>query len=180
MHRNKNSVVILQDKMVFWMGIILFIWFTVCGVVFIYLTFTPYGVGTSADRWIVRAIFSACVLLFPILFIVDPYRYLVWYRFTSEGIYYHTTFRRKKLLPYGDFPYIMHGRYLHISYWRDYIVFSSRWLSNTELESINHVAPSTKLLKVKYSEKTCQTLLEILPRKQRASVAGVKAAIERR
>ena len=180
MRKNDNEIIVFQDLTVACMGIILFILLTAGGCWCIYLTFLPNTVGSTFSTWASRILMMGCVLTLPILFVVNPDRYFVWYRFTDEGIIYHTIFRRKKLLPYNTFPYVMHGRYMHGVYWRDYIVFSSRWLSNAEQNQINHVSPSATMLKIRYSEKTCQKLLSILPRKMKVSVSSIKASIEHR
>lgn len=179
--KRSNTVVVLQDRMVFIMLIILFVAFTVAGSWLFYVTLSSsMGHGSAFSVWFLRCISMIGVLVLPTLCVVDPYRYAVWYQFSSDGIYCCTTFRRKKLLPYSSFPYVMHGCYWHGAFWRDYIVFSTRFLTNQELTHINHVSPSTKLLKIQYSEKTCQKLLSILPQKRRVSVLSIKAAIERR
>ena len=68
----------------------------------------------------------------------------------------------------------MHGKYLHLAYWRDYIIFSNRRLSEKELLQINNVAPSSELIKIKNSEKTYNKLIAILPQHQKMSVAAIK------
>ena len=156
------------------MSILGFLLLSVISCWVIYTTTLPTTTGSLTVRWLTRIMFTCTGLCMPVLFIVNPDRYITWYRFSPEGISYHTIFRRKKLLPYSAFPYVMHGKYFHGAYWRDYIIFSNRRLKNSELEQINHVAPSTTLIKVRYSEKTCRKLLSVLPEKYRASVAAIQ------
>ena len=178
MRKADNSIVVLQDGMVVCMGITHFILLTVGGGWMIYISFLPSPSDSAFSIWGLRIMMLACILALPILFVVNPERYFVWYRFTDEGIFFHTIFRRKKLLPYNTFPYVMHGKYRHGVYWRDYIVISNRRLTDAELNHINHVSPSSTLLKIRYSEKTCQKLLRILPQKQKTSVSSIKSSIE--
>ena len=180
MRKAEKSVVILQDAMVVFMSITVFVLLSAGGGWLIYISFLPIAVGSAFSMWGLRTIIATSILVLPVQFVVNPERYFVWYQFTERGIVYHTIFRRKKLLSYNAFPYVMHGRYMHGVYWRDYIVFSSHWLSNSELNQINHVSPSATMLKIRYSEKTCQKLLSILPRKMKVSVSSIKASIEHR
>lgn len=165
--KKEQSVLVFQDKMVLIMGIILTLVCAVSSGWILHMTTLPTS-SSLASIWICRIISISMGLVLPFLFIVDPYRYIVWYRFSPECITYHTLFRRKKVIPYSAFPYVMHGKYLHGIYWRHYIVFSNRRLKESELNQINHVAPSPKLIKVQYSKKTYRALLSILPPKYRS------------
>ena len=142
-------------------------------------SFSPYS--PTAAVWFARVLFGIGILFLPFLLIVNPDRYIVWYRLTSECIEYHTAFRRKRELPYSCFPYVMHGKYLHGVYWRDYIVFSDRRLKDAELNRINHVSPSAEhFIKIRYSEKTAEKLMSVLPAKYQRTVSGIKETILKR
>lgn len=119
-------------------------------------------------------LWGSCWATLPIVVIADPSRYVVWYRFSQDGIEYHTLFRRKKMLPYSNYPYVLHGKYLHGVYWRHYIIFTDRRIKNAELSQINHVAPSDQLIKVQYSKKVLVSLVAVLPEKPRASLTAIR------
>jgi hypothetical protein len=181
MKNSEESVVVMQDGMVACMGIILFILLTATSGWMLYIFSVPgLSSGSVFSLWACRVLAIVGILVLPILFIIYPERYFVWYRFTLDGFYYNTVFRRKKLLSYNAFPYVMHGRYMHGVYWRDYIIFSNRRLTDAELNHINHVSPSALLLKIRYSEKVYQKLLNMLPRKQKVSLTSIKSSIEHR
>ena len=180
MRSNKKGIVVFQDKMVLCMLAILWTSWTVCGVWVLYLTTLPTD-SPLAAVWFVRVLFGIGILFIPFLLIVNPDRYIVWYRLTRECIEYHTAFRRKRELPYSCFPYVMHGKYLHGVYWRDYIVFSDRRLKDAELNQINHVSPSAEhFIKIRYSEKTAEKLMSVLPAKYQRTVSGIKESILKR
>lgn len=146
-----------------------------CAFLFLYVTIPPTAesVITIWD-WFLRFLAVFGILHLPVIICLDPYRYIVWFRFAQEGIEYHTLFRRKKILPYANYPYLLHGRYLHGVYWRHYIIFSDRRLKELELTRINHVAPSTRMIKVKYSKKAYCALEAVLPSKLRATLTAIR------
>ena len=180
MNKENHSITILQDGMVVFMGITLFILITAVSCCMMYVAFLPNPDSLAAFDWGTGLLAMFCGLALPVLFVITPERYFVWYHFTEEGIWYHVLFRRKKMLPYATFPYVMHGKYMHGVYWRDYIVFSNRRLSNSELNRINHVSPSATLIKMRCSAKTCQKLMYILPRKYQGTVSVIQSSLERR
>ena len=169
----KSTIVIFQDKMVWFMGIVLFAVCSGLSCWILYLTTLPTESSMTAV-WIARVIFACTGLGLPIVFLVNPWRFFVWYVLSREGISCHTFFRKKRFLPYSAIPYIMHAKYIHGTKWRDYIVMSNRKLSCSELEHINHVAPQGMLLKIHYSETTKQKLMSVLPTKQQKILEGIK------
>lgn len=171
--KKSQSIIVFQDKAVNFVGLFLFLVMSATSVWGLYITTLPSN-NSLTDTWILRIILICIGLCFPVLYVVDPDRYFVWYRFSQECITYHTLFRRKKVIPYSALPYVMHGKYFHMVYWRHYIVFSNRRLKASELEQINHVSPSSTLLKVKCSKKTCRALASILPAKYRSVVAAIQ------
>ena len=56
----------------------------------------------------------------------------------------------------------MHGN-MFAAYKVNFFVFTNRRLSNEELTQINQVAPSSDLIKIRYTRKTYKKLLEALP-----------------
>lgn len=173
-HRHLKKTV-LQDSMILWMEIILFILLEVGSGFILLLTFVPIweSEGSVADIWFMRILMTICGLTMPICIILEPTRYVVWVTFTTENIEFHTIARRKKIVPYSRIPYICYASYLHTVYTRYYIIFSSRRLSEKERAEINHVKPTEYLIKIRYSKKTAIQLVEILPTKQRAAIETI-------
>ena len=164
--KKKRSPAIFQDKMVLALLIFSF-------------------VGQSIEAWCILFLpsdvplfayifFGAIWAVLPIVVLLDPWRYVVWNRFSEEGVESHTLFRRKKIAPYEKYPYLLHGKYLHGVYWRHYIILTDRRLKDRELQHINHVAPSEHMIKVQYSKKVYDVLVEVLPPKQRASLTSIR------
>jgi len=174
--KSKSTVAVLPDLMVSRM---LFVYYVVVLAISVWFYLIPdlYPVKNGSESgWEFKAFAIVGVVHLPVIILFDPERYITWFRFAEEGIEYHIPFRKTQLLPYQRFPYIRRGGYLHGVFWRDFIVFSNRLLTEEELQHINHVAPSKKLIKIRYSEKTKQKLLKILPPKQRATVAAITPA----
>ena len=174
--KKHHSFVVFQDKMTISLCILLLLLLSGGSVWLLYLTTLPTSSSLSSI-WAARIIFTLTGLALPILLVINPDRYFVWYRFLPEELEYHTLFRRKRIIPYSTFPYIMHGKYYHGIYWRDYILFSDRRLNDTELNHINHVAPSVALVKVRYTKKTSDTLLDVLPSRYKPTILSIRKQI---
>ena len=181
MKKQKDEVVVFPDSVTIVMTGFLFLLFSVSSVLIWYITTLPNTIGSPTAIMGSRLLAVGIGLCLPVLFIVDPERYIIWFRFKSEGIEYHVLFRKMQLLPYSNFPSIMLGKYLHGVYWRYFIVFSNRRLSDSELRQVNHIVASKELIKIRYSENTKRTLTSILPPKQKRSVlAMTPSQIEKR
>ncbi len=169
----KERIIIFQDIFTIVEAIILLVLFFFSSVWIWQITKRANIIGSLASIWGSRILAIVIGLCIPVLFVVNPDRYIAWYLFTSEGITYYTLFRKKQFIPYSSFPYIMLGKYLHGVHWQKYIVFSNRRLTDSELSHINHVTPSRKLIKIRYSEKTKTKLLAILPPKQKRVISAL-------
>ena len=164
--KKKRSPVILQDKMALALLMFLFAGQTVgiwCSLLL--------PSNTPLDAYI---FFGMIWAVLPIVVLLDPWRYVMWNRFSEEGVESHTLFRRKRVEGYEKYPYLLHGKYLHGVYWRHYIILTDRRLKDMELRQINHVAPSEHMIKVQYSKKVYDVLAEVLPPKQRASLTAIQ------
>ena len=154
--KKRKSPIFFQDKMVLFLLLALFIAESVV-VFFLY-------------AYVKSTVWLLLWLHLPIVVVLDPYRYVVWHRFEEEGIERHTLFRKKIILPYTNFPYLLLGKYLHGAFWRYYLIFTDRKMSEYELSHINHVAPTDRIIKVQYSRKTYCVLKDVLPPKLLASL----------
>lgn len=187
-----KRVTIVPDPMVTALSIVLSFIISIVSLVFIWMsslegtqevsvwgqwTFTVVNDLSYFGRAFFTLFGLIMFLTFPILFIVSPRKYISWITFTAEGIEYHTILRRKQTVSYDKYPYILHASYLHVTFIRDYIIFTNRKLSNREQQEINHVSSSTNMIKILFREKSYYNLLEVLPVKQRAQVVGVANVI---
>jgi hypothetical protein len=88
--------------------------------------------------------------------------------FRQNGILLLPGVRKSVLRPYKYYQYVYKARYFHgspigVGYMRYYMVFSHRRLTDIELNNINMIAGGTDIIKVKYSKKVYQSLMNILP-----------------
>lgn len=119
----------------------------------------------------------ACIVMglgTPIVVVIEPHRTgFVWLNLSEHGIEYCALFRRKKVRSYSEYPYWSRGRYLHIAVVVEFIVISKRKLNTRELYQINQVMPSADLIKIRYTKKTYQKLMKILPKEQQLQLQKI-------
>ncbi len=120
----------------------------------------------TLDAVLGKTMFVLLSLCIPLVISINPDRCVVWLTFTPENIEYHVLFRKKRLLSYSDYPYIMRGGYLHVVYPVEYIVLSNRRLKDEELHNINNVTPSAMLIRIRYSDKVFRKMVAVFPEKQ--------------
>ncbi len=167
--KDQKGLTIFQDKTVFFSGIILFVVFTASSSWIVYLTTLPTD-SSLLSVWICRCIFTFSGLSLPVLFLINPERYFVYYCFSQSGIIKHVAFRRKKLIEYSKFPYLMYGGYYHGIVWRDYIILSNRRLNYNELNHVNNVSSDSTMIKIRLSEKVCRVLPSVLPPRYKGKI----------
>lgn len=95
-----------------------------------------------------------------------------WYtRITllQESVIIKTALKQPIERPYKYYQYVYkawywHGSPIGVGKNVDYIVISHRRLRDEELANINQLAPDSDVLKIRYSSKNYQKLMDILPR----------------
>lgn len=94
-------------------------------------------------------------------------RWCLMITFDQDGVLYKPLFRKGIRLKYSNYPRIQHAYYMHgnliAAYKVNFFVFTNRRLSHEELTQINEVAPSSDLLKIRYTQKNYKKLIEALP-----------------
>ena len=94
-------------------------------------------------------------------------RWCLMLTFDRDGVLYKPLFRKGMRIQYSNYPRIQYAYYMHgnmfAAYKVNFFVFTNRRLSNEELTQINQVAPSSDLIKIRYTRKTYKKLLEALP-----------------
>lgn len=100
---------------------------------------------------------------------------------SSLGITVWLPFRKKETFPYAQFRFAYIGGYFHGNIagmgkpvW--YIVISQRRLSTKELYSINNVANSKEIVKIRYTKKSYKKIRNVLPA---SHVCQLDSAIQR-
>lgn len=74
---------------------------------------------------------------------------------------------------YLKYPYVYLGDYYHRGLRPCFIVLAKNELSEYSLTGMNQVPISDKIIKIRYSKKTYETLMEILPEPHRSKVKDV-------
>ena len=142
----------------------------------VFMTILCYNHSSSEDPAKIPAlvgIFMVGCFSLPTVYIATPHRTcFVWLSISENGVEYRALLRRKKVRSFSEYPYWYHGKYFHGYRYIDFIVLSNKRLSTKELWQINQVAPSADLLKIRYTPKTYQKLMEILPEKQKLQLRG--------
>lgn len=141
----------------------------VCGLLACYTALLGVAEGNSLATSLLMVYFW---LGFPIVYIADPHRTgFHWLILTSKGVEYHAIFRKKKVQPYSAYPYWAHGQYVYEGITSlHFLVLSDRKLTTQELCTINKVAASAGLIKIKMTKKNFRNLVNILPESRRATL----------
>lgn len=110
-------------------------------------------------------LFTAAIICFILL----AKQMCVRITFSEESVTIHPFFSKPMQKSYKHYQYVYkacywHGSPIGIGIIKNYIVISHRRLNDAELCNINQVAGSTDIIKIKYSPKTYQTLMDTLPR----------------
>lgn len=94
-------------------------------------------------------------------------RWCLLVTFSSEGVEYKPLFRKGTRFGYDHYPRVQYAYYMHgnvfAAYKVHFFVMTNKRLDNTELSHINLVDPNTDLIRIRYTPKTYQRLLEALP-----------------
>lgn len=93
-------------------------------------------------------------------------------------------FHKAEKIPYKQYINIYHGRYFHgnpfgVGMWISYIVFSQKYLPPQKLNSVNQLPQSPELFKIRYRPKICESLLSVLPKRQKDMMNKVICEIKR-
>ena len=102
-----------------------------------------------------------------VIYCFETDRWCLMLTFDRDGVLYKPLFRKGMRIQYSNYPRIQYAYYMHgnmfAAYKVNFFVFTNRRLTDEELTQINQVAPSSDLIKIRYTRKTYKKLLEALP-----------------
>ena len=139
-------------------------------LVYAYIVLDLIVVLMAGIMWFIDPL-GGWIMLLAILAIVTSCRiterWCLMITFDQDGVLYRPLFRRGIRLKYSNYPRIQYAYYMHgnmiAAYKVNFFVFTNRRLSHEELTQINEVAPSSDLIKIRYTRKTYKKLIEALP-----------------
>ena len=139
-------------------------------LVYAYIVLDLIVVLMAVILWFIDPL-GGLIMLLAILAIVTSCciteRWCLMITFDQDGVLYRPLFRRGIRLKYSNYPRIQYAYYMHgnmiAAYKVNFFVFTNRRLSHEELTQINEVAPSSDLIKIRYTRKTYKKLIEALP-----------------
>lgn len=139
-------------------------------LVYTYIVYHAVIVLISGIMWFVDPICGWIMLLAILAIVIScciTERWCLMITFDQDGVLYRPLFRRGIRLKYSNYPRIQYAYYMHgnmiAAYKVNFFVFTNRRLSHEELTQINEVAPSSDLIKIRYTRETYKKLIEALP-----------------
>lgn len=144
----------------------------------LFLVYYGYTRGDDIAVYVAAPIFFGTAVFCGLVFARPFYTH---FTFTADGVRIKIPFKKATVKPYKEFPYVHMAAYRHsgpggaLGTWRKFIVFTNRRLRDWEEYEINNVSCDENLIKVKYSEKTCQKLSAILPQYHRTRLQSEAA-----
>jgi hypothetical protein len=99
-------------------------------------------------------------------------RWFVTITLDVTTIRYHAAFKKPIVKDYSNYPFIYRGWYRHrgllpVGYNAEYIVLASRKMTTDEVQHINQIGISDKIIKIRYRKKAYHTLCNIFPDRHR-------------
>ena len=99
-------------------------------------------------------------------------RWYAYVQITDNQVKYKCAFKKAEYIPLSNYRYLYKADYFHraiipIGCRHVYVVLSTGKVSDYDLSHINQVAPSLSLIKMRYSKKIFDRLLECLNEKQK-------------
>ncbi len=112
------------------------------------------------------AILAMILFMVIVMCCITP-RWFLLITFDENGVTYRPLFRKGIQMKYSDYPRIQYAYYMHgngvAAYKVHFFVLTDRRLSYAESSHINDVAPAQNLIKIRYTRKTYQKLISVLP-----------------
>lgn len=121
------------------------------------------------DAFSVACMLMGCCVIIGIVLIIEARKWAATVSLSKEGIEYKRFLHKAEKNDYSDFPHVTkayrsRSAYSHsIQLSKKFIVISSRPLNETEIYCLTNVPNSSDLVKIEFSKKNYQKLLNILP-----------------
>ena len=164
-NKYKKPIIIIADPSLFLMAIIYIILNDGCCLIAIIWLIMR---NRPEERGVIVIGFVLQIILTLILVLVGP-QWFVRLIFLPTGIQMKPAWKKATERPYKYYAYVNRAWYRHgtpvgIGKTKEYIVFSHGRMNEEELHAINRVKSSENVIKIRYSQKTYQRLMDILPR----------------
>ncbi|MBR5234457.1 MAG: hypothetical protein IKW03_09630 [Clostridia bacterium] len=161
----KEKIKLIASPFLFFGGIFLYV---AIFSFFCIIWFGSYDYEIHSDQLFMQifALLVSSILL--ILCIYESKKFFAMIHFTKDGIEFHTAFKKPILKTYKQYRNVVYASYWHgspigVGSIKWFIVISERKLSKYESEHINQIPISSNVLKIEYSKKRREKLMEILP-----------------
>ncbi len=160
-----SRVKIIASPFLFFGGIFMFL---VTFVSYIFFWWAGSVMQTGTERAYIRALGIIVCTIILLCCILESKKYFATIHFTKDGIELHTALKKPTFATYKQYRNVTYASYWHgspvgIGSTKWFIVISERKLSKYELEHINQIPVSSNVLKIEYSKKRREQLMEILP-----------------
>ena len=99
-----------------------------------------------------------------------PFRALYWITLSDDGVVARTLFHQKKVRPYSAYPYINTAYYSICGVKRRFFVLSDRRISTEDRKRANLLGGTMEVLKIRYSERNYQRMMQMFPKKQKSQL----------
>jgi len=166
MKRIENEMVLFSDKETLSISLLTFVLSFILSIAsFVFSLCDGDKVGIIATLILM---FPTCVMIILIL-VLEARKWAALIRVTEYGIEYKQFLHKKTKKNFEEFRYItkayrQRSPYSHSKQLsKKFIVISNRGLNETEIHCLTNVPNSSDLVKIEYSKKTYQKLLDILP-----------------
>ncbi len=131
------------------------------------IAITPSNAAPS-DVFSIQCIWAIMLILFYIGMVIASKRILTFVIFDSDGITFWTPFMPSQTYEYKRYSHIypasyFHGNLIGFGVRVHYVVFAQKYLSDTVLMNINHLANSPEVFKIRMRHKKFEALLTLLP-----------------
>lgn len=160
-----NRIKIIASYFLFFGGIFTYL-FTFASYIFFWWTGSVMQTTTECIQIRILGIIVCTIML--ICWLFESKKFFATIHITKDGIEFHTAFKKPILKTYKQYRNVVYASYWHgspigIGSIKWFIVISERKLSKYELEHINQIPVSSNVLKIEYSKKRREKLMEILP-----------------
>ena len=160
-----HRVKIVASSFLFFGGIFLYL---VTFVAYVFFWWIGSVMQTKSECMQIRVFGIIMCTIMLLCWIFESKKFFAMIHFTKDGVEFHTAFQKPILKTYKQYRNVVYASYWHgspigVGSIKWFIVISERKLSKYESEHINQIPISSNVLKIEYSKKRREKLMEILP-----------------
>lgn len=172
-----KKVVVLANPVLFWGYIIVFLGVMGGGCIAMIACLSTVW-RDSMVNGDSRIVFGVMFVLLCVSAAFTAPRWWIFITLSENEIRYKAAFHKPASHPYAAYRYVYRGTYWHgslvgVGFRPRYLILSQRKMTTEELTQINHVMPSEKVIKLRYSGRVHRKLSRILPESCRRQVDGL-------